>query len=556
MLHSISALTSTFLLHLDMCIMTRKLTLIIALFISAFSTQAQSDPFQIHLEPLRMEGLPGIQAYAWGQHDGLWLIVGGRIDGLHRRQPWATFNPEGRNIQLTVVDPAHQKIWTSPLTSLSIPLQDQLSSTNMEFHQDGNTLYLVGGYGHSQTIDAKVTYAMLTAIDMPSVIMAVINGQDLSPYVKTMTDPRFAVTGGHLHKINETYFLVGGQKFDGNYNPMNHPSFTQEYINGFRRFQLENDGTSIKVTQYTSVTDTAAFHRRDYNVAPLILPDGQEGLMSYSGPFQLIADLPYLNVVSIDQNKYTAVPGFAQYYCNYHSAVMPMYSSADQAMHTIFFGGIAQYADEDGKLVEDSDVPFVKTISRVTQDAQGMLTEYKLSIEMPGYLGASAEFIPASGIPRYDNGVIKLDQLRGDSMLVGYVYGGIESTAANIFWINDSDQSVAHPVAYKVYVVKRKGPIKDQLNVQSHNGLQLQIFPTSGDEMFNILFTLSQKSRISVTISDEKGKVVLKEDWTNQVQLGANHFIRKVKPFTIGEVYAVTMTVDGKSATQYVRVKA
>ena len=536
--------------------MTQKLILIFSFFISLCSVQAQSDPFQIHLEPLPIQGLPGIQAYAWGQHDGLWLIIGGRIDGLHRRQPWATFNPEGRNTHLTVVDPVHEKIWTAPLTTLSIPLQDQLSSTNMEFHQEGNMLYIIGGYGHSQTVDAKVTYAMLTAIDVASVIMAVINGQDLSPYIRSMTDPRFAVTGGHLHKINDTYFLVGGQKFDGNYNPMNHPSFTQEYINGFRKFQLHDDGTRIQVSDYDAVIDTAAFHRRDYNVASLIFPDGQEGLMSYSGPFQLIADLPYLNVVSIYKDAYQPVAGFAQYYCNYHSAVMPMYDAATKDMHTIFFGGIAQYTDEGGKLVEDSDVPFVKTISRITRDAKGMLSEYKLPVDMPGYLGASAEFIPAAGAPRYDNGVIKLDQLSSDSILVGYVYGGIESTAANIFWINDSDQSVAHPVAYKVYVVKRTGTSTHQLNQQSNNGLQLQIFPTSGDEMFNILFSLTKKSSVQITIAGENGKVILKEDWTGQVQLGANHFVRKVKPFNIGELYAVTMTIDGQPATQYVRVKA
>ncbi len=288
----------------------------------------------------------------------------------------------------------------------------------------------------------------------------------------------------------------------------------------------------------------------------MIFPDGKEGLMSYSGPFQLIADLPYLNVVSINKDAYQPIAGFAQYYCNYHSAVMPMYDAATNDMHTIFFGGIAQYTDEDGKLVEDSDVPFVKTISRVTRDAQGMLSEYKLPVEMPGYLGASAEFIPVAGAPRYDNGVIKLDQLSSDSILVGYVYGGIESTAANIFWINDSDQSVAHPAAYKVYIVKRTGTATDQLNVQSNNGLQLQIFPTSGDEMFNILFSLAKKTSVHVTIAGENGRVILKEDWTGQVQLGANHFVRKVKPFNIGELYAVTMTVDGHPATQYVRVKA
>jgi hypothetical protein len=425
----------------------------------------------------------------------------------------------------------------------------------MEFHQQGNTLYLVGGYGHSQTVDSKITYAMLTAVDVPAVMKAVINGESLSPYIRTLTDQRFAVTGGHLHKINDTYFLVGGQKFDGNYNPMNHPSFTQEYTNAIRKFHLEDDGTTLMVSHYSSVTDTAAFHRRDYNVAPQILADGQEGLMSFSGPFKVDADLPYLNIVTIDRNAYQPVPGFAQYYSNYHCAVMPLYSASGQAMHTIFFGGIAQYYDEGGKLTADSDVPFVRTISRVTRDREGRMAEYKLPAEMPGYLGASAEFIPEGNISRYDNGVNKLDRLTDDSTLVGYIYGGIESTAPNIFWINNGDESLAHNVAYKVYVVRSKGASGDKLNTQSNNGLQMQVYPTSGDEMFNILFTLTQKSPVSITISDEKGKAVLKEDWTGQVNTGENHFIRKVKPFNIGGLYKVTLTACGTSAVQYVRVK-
>ena len=46
-----------------------------------------------------------------------------------------------------------------------------------------------------------------------------------------------------------------------------------------------------------------------------------------------------------------------------------------------FFGGIAQYYDSLGILVQDNNVPFVKTIARVTRDASGTMAEYKLPIE-------------------------------------------------------------------------------------------------------------------------------------------------------------------------------
>jgi hypothetical protein len=533
----------------------RNLLASITMVFASVLLHAQNDPFQIHLQPIPIESLPGIQAYAFGQHEDQWLIVGGRIDGLHRRQPWATFNPDGRNAQLTVVDPEQGKTWSAPLTSLSLPLQDQLGSTNMEFHQVGTTLYLVGGYGHSETVGSKVTFAMLTAVDIPGAIAAVKESRNLTPYIRTITDTQFAVTGGYLHKIYNTFYLVGGQKFDGNYNPMNHATFTQEYTNAVRKFILEDDGTTLKVTHLPAIADTAAFHRRDYNVGPQILPGGKEGLMSFSGPFQLTADLPYLNVVSIDSHSYQVVPEFAQYYNNYHCAHVPLYSSSAEEMHTVFFGGIAQYFEENGSLVQDNDVPFVKTIARVTRNKSGQMAEYKLPVEMPGYLGASAEFIPREGLPMFPNDVIRLDDLGMDSVFIGYIFGGIESSAANIFWINNGEESVAHNLVYKVYLTRNNTSGNHDINVQSNNGLQMQIYPNPNEGLFNILFHLRQKTKVMLSITDEKGKTLLQEDVTAQTTGGDNRIEKHFKPFKVGGIYFVTITAGGETATQKIIVK-
>jgi hypothetical protein len=37
---------------------------------------AQNTPFSIKLEPFSIEGLVGVQSYAFGQAEGKWLIVG------------------------------------------------------------------------------------------------------------------------------------------------------------------------------------------------------------------------------------------------------------------------------------------------------------------------------------------------------------------------------------------------------------------------------------------------------------------------------------------------
>ena len=73
-------------------VMIKKTTFLIALlFTMSIVGYTQSTPFQIALEPVNISGLGGIQAFAWGQYNGKWLIVGGRLDGLHQRQAFVIF---------------------------------------------------------------------------------------------------------------------------------------------------------------------------------------------------------------------------------------------------------------------------------------------------------------------------------------------------------------------------------------------------------------------------------------------------------------------------------
>lgn len=416
--------------------------------------RAQSAPFQIAIEPFQINGLVGIQSFAVGLDNGKWLILGGRTDGLHRRQPWATFDEAGQNRQLIVVDPVVLKKWSAPLTSLSVSLQEQLSSTNMEFLQEGDYLYIAGGYGYSNSAENHITYPYLTAVKVSDVINSIIKKSSFKSFFRQIKDEQFAVTGGYLNKIYKTYYLTGGQRFDGRYNPMNHPTFTQEYTNSIRKFVIRDNGSELKVIHLQGITDTVNLHRRDYNVIPQIMPGGQEGLTAFSGVFQVGADLPFLNCVNIDSAGYAVNNDFSQYYNHYHCAHIPLYSASANEMHNLFFGGIAQYRDSSGILVQNADVPFVKTIARVTRDSTGTMAEFKLPVEMPAFLGAGSEFIRTENLPLYNNGVIKFDKLSADSTFVGYILGGILSADPNIFWTNDGTQSEACKNIFRVYIVK------------------------------------------------------------------------------------------------------
>ncbi len=532
---------------------------ILAILLIAFTSQgnAQTTPFQIAIEPMNISGLGGLQAYAWGQHNGKWLIIGGRLDGLHRRQPFAAFDVAGHNNQLIVVDPVAQQKWTAPLSSLPIGLQEQLSSTNMEFFQEGNYLYMVGGYGYSNTSADHITYPNLSAVKVPDVINAVINGTSFTTNFRQITDTMFAVTGGYLNKINNTFYLTGGQKFIGRYNPMgptHGPGFVQIYTNASRKFTIFDNGVTLSVTHLPAIVDAANLHRRDYNVVPQIMPTGQEGLTAFSGVFQVGVDLPYLNCVNIDSTGHTVNNAFSQYYNHYHCAHIPIYSASNNEMHTVFFGGIAQYYDSLGILVQDNNVPFVKTIARVTRDASGTMAEYKLPIAMPTLLGAGSEFIPIDTLPHYSNEVFKLDNFTADTTLVGYIYGGISSTAANIFFTNTGAQSSASSQIFKVFVIKNSTVGIHELNTHSIGTLQMQVYPNPNNGNFMVKFNLRDKGEVKLTISDASGKLIENTVLKN-LQAGENTYSKRIKNLINGGIYYITIETTYEKATQKIIVE-
>lgn len=537
--------------------MTNKLTTFLGLIFLSLSVFSQTTPFNIYIEPMNISGLGGLQAYAWGQHNGKWLIIGGRLDGLHRRQPFAAFDVAGNNNQLIVVDPVAQQKWSAPLSSLPTGMQEQLSSTNMEFFQEGDYLYLAGGYGYSNTSTDHIAYPNLSAVKVPDVINAVINGTSFTLNFRQITDTMFAVTGGYLNKINNTFYLTGGQKFIGRYNPMgptHGPGFIQIYTNASRKFIINDNGVTLSVTHLPAIIDATNLHRRDYNVVPQILPTGQEGLTAFSGVFQVGVDLPFLNCVNIDSTGHTVNNAFSQYFNHYHCAHIPLYSATNNEMHTVFFGGIAQYYDSLGILVQDNNVPFVKTIARVTRDASGTMAEYKLPIAMPTLLGAGSEFIPINTVPRYSNEVFKLDDFTADSTLVGYIYGGISSTAANTFFTNTGTQSSASSQIFKVYVIKNSTVGIHDLNEQSIGTLKMQVFPNPSDGDFVVKFHLNKIAETKISLYNIDGKKI-EERVLNNLQIGENTFQRKIKNLDLGGTYILTIETPYEKATQKIIIE-
>lgn len=515
----------------------KAVTLILISFLSVFSF-GQSAPFELQLEAMNIPNLGGLQSFAFGQAEGKWLVVGGRLDGLHRRQPFASFDEAGHNNQIFVVDPVNQNAWTYPLTSLSTNLQEQLQSTNMQFTQRGDYLYLTGGYGYSAMALDHVTFPHLAVLDVPQVINSVINSGSIVSHVRQYDDTLFQVSGGHLEIIDSVFYLLGGNKFMGRYNPMGNATYTQTYTNAVRKFSIQDDGTNLSYAFLPSYTDPVELHRRDYNAVAQIMPNGEFGVTMFSGVFQPTVDLPFLNSVDVNSTGFTVNNSFTQYYNHYHCAVSPIYSTANNEMHTVFYGGIAQYYDSSGILVQDDNVPFVNTIARVTREQNGVMSEYKLPVEMPALLGASSEFIANPSIPRFANHVIDLDAITQDTALIGYIYGGISSTDKNIFWINDGTQSSAASKIFKVYLIKNGTSGLDEINTNSVSPMQLLIYPNPTSNEFKLSFNLPGASDVMFTVTDIQGKVI-EERLIKNLPAGNHNWTEKNKQLEWGGIYFV-----------------
>ena len=89
--------------------------------------------------------------------DGLWLIFGGRTNGLHNFTPSGVTNfpPDFQNEDIIVINPANWQTWSVPWSQTDVPVAvyNSLSSAAQEFYQKGNTLYTVGGYSVPDTIN-------------------------------------------------------------------------------------------------------------------------------------------------------------------------------------------------------------------------------------------------------------------------------------------------------------------------------------------------------------------------------------------------------------------
>lgn len=523
--------------------MKKLLGLVLILFLSLKGIAQAEFNFEIQLQPINVPNFPGLHSFAFGQHDNKWILIGGRLDGIHARQPFNAFPANQNNASIFVIDVATAQLWTAPLASLPTGIREQLQSTNMNFYQDSSTLYIIGGYAFSPTANDHITFPRLTSIDVPGLMNAVQQNQPITPYFKQISNSNFANTGGQLGKLGATFYLVGGHRFDGRYNPMGNPTFTQTYSNQIRKFTIDNSGDQLSFGNYEAITDPIHLRRRGYNLVPQVFPDGTLGYTISSGVFQINADLPFLYPVDIKPNGYFPQTSFNQYLSNYHSGKVGLFEAGLNKMHSLFFGGLSQYYYQNGTLIQDNAVPFVRTISRVTRLEDGTLLEFVMPEEMPALHGAGAEFIPNLNLPHYANEVIQLDVITEDEFVIGHLVGGIHSNSLNPFSNNNTSSTSASATIYEVKLIRT-----EPLNVSPVNGthpfdFKISPNPTTYRDI-HIEFDLPYIVKIDYFITSIDGKI-MSEGEIVDIGLGKNKMRFDLQPIH-NQTLLFTFIVDDK----------
>jgi hypothetical protein len=182
-----------------------------------------------------------------------------------------------------------------------------------------------------------------------------------------------------------------------------------------------------------------------------------------------------------------------------------MHDARDDAMHTVFLGGMGQYwFDEDAGLVqEDFLVPFIDDIAALTRASDGTITEVVLAARMPGLYGTNSQFFINPAVPVWPNGVIRLESLPGRT-LVGHIHGGITTEEQHPGW-TQGDSEAANEV-FAVYVTPQ--PLAAEEGPRAGTLALTAPVPNPADATARLQLTVAAAATVSVELFDTVGRRV------------------------------------------------
>jgi hypothetical protein len=433
---------------------------------------SQPVPFEIEAREdvsARFPGAPRLQSFAWAEWEGKWIFIAGRSGGYHGvGGAEADFPRAGANAKIWVVDPTGPgpaRSFSFPLAALPATLdavKDQWMSSNLLFVQDRGTLYLAGGYGQNARGE-WVTYSLLSSVNLPALVEGVMRGRDtFSQSIAYTESPLVQSTGGELiHLDDGMFYIVGGHVFTGSYRDFeaasekNSAKVSQTYLGEIRKLSIQHDEAGHLAVKLVERYQDPEFNRRDFTAALTILPDGHSlGAAVYGGVFTK----DQLNFTKPIYWNNTTAPrvdtDFDQKMSAYTCANFGLFDPASRMMYTTFLGGISRWiwnydkkALEPAPLVGDKTTPvyldgmqWTDNITTLVRGPHETFEAVQPANRIAAYLGSNAAFLPAPGLRRIreDAAVFDMGAMRGQRVLVGYLYGGVRAYPREFPYRDDS----------------------------------------------------------------------------------------------------------------------
>lgn len=180
---------------------------------------SQNLPYTLNISPVSAPGitnLPGIQSGVYVQTaptsaypSGLWLVFGGRTNGLHNFSPSGeqSFPPSFQNSSIYVINPVDWQVWSRPWNQTDVPaaVYNSLTSAGQEFYQKGDTLYAMGGYSKPGTVPFTGNVSALSKdITVTSDVERLAVGQDVSGFLPFPSGQQIFPVGTIITAINGT----------------------------------------------------------------------------------------------------------------------------------------------------------------------------------------------------------------------------------------------------------------------------------------------------------------------------------------------------------------
>ena len=474
---------------------------------------------------------PDLQSFAHAVNGSDWLLFAGRTNskgsrngGMHNfgnNYARQSFAPLSFNQQLFVYNVDNNSLDSLHLNNLleriaSLILQEDggeidteelinpfsllnwksaFRNTNPLIAQDGETLYLLGGYGYANEKDTLSkyykTFDHVMKLHVPTMIKVIKNEkitlEEFYSLMRFKFNSGLVSTGGEMHMVNDVLYMSGGHDYYHTITPdttitvkvvdkqgdtikknvdTTLVNSIQNYVDAVYPFTVSDaDFPFLKVSVQPFISDVSdpstiaadaisKFRRRDGPILPALFQNPttkaiEEGITFYAGVFTpsggVWNDAIYVHPsFESTGNKYTYDSLYNQNNQSVYSCPdFELFDSSDSTVHTFLLGGIGNDTTD-----ANAQQGFTNAGVHITMD----ITTNPLSSSAPAvmnnvfgnnltapYFGAEAAMFLSNDLTHYtttsgnETEVIDLNSLSwsSDKADIGYVYGGIHADKMN-----------------------------------------------------------------------------------------------------------------------------